>query len=485
MKKLKQLIRNLEVKQTLGSIDISIADVQFDSRVVEKNNLFIAVKGALTDGHLFIEKAIELGAIAIICEDVPKQIDSSVTYIQVEDSSIGLALVAAEFYDHPSSKLKLVGITGTNGKTTVATLLYKLFTELGYHAGLISTVQNLIGESIIPSTHTTPNPLVINQLLAKMVIGGCDYCFMEVSSHAIVQHRINGLNFAGGVFTNLSHDHLDFHHSLDEYIKAKKTFFDLLPKNSFALTNGDDRNGMVMLQNTLAFKKTYALKTLADYKGKVLESHFSGMLLNIDGQELWLRLVGNFNAYNVLAVYGTAMLLEQNQAKVLTILSRIDGASGRFEKMVSATGVIAIVDYAHTPDALENVLKTIVDLRHGESKIITVVGCGGDRDKTKRPEMADVAVKFSDRVIFTSDNPRSEDPYMILKDMESGVSPGKKRKYFTIADRREAIRAAYHLAFPGDIVLVAGKGHETYQEINGVRYPFDDKEVLKDSFNEK
>jgi UDP-N-acetylmuramoyl-L-alanyl-D-glutamate--2,6-diaminopimelate ligase len=308
---------------------------------------------------------------------------------------------------------------------------------------------------------------------------------MEVSSHAIVQHRINGISFAGGVFTNLSHDHLDFHQSFDEYIKAKKTFFDLLPKISFALSNADDRNGTVMLQNTLAFKKTYALRTLADYKGKVLESHFSGMLMNIDGQELWLRLVGNFNAYNVLAVYGTAMLLEQNQAKVLTVLSRIDGAAGRFEKMVSVTGVVAIVDYAHTPDALENVLKTIADLRQGESKIITVIGCGGDRDTAKRPEMAEVAVLFSDKVIFTSDNPRSEDPYAILKDMESGVPPHEKRKYFTIADRREAIRAAYHLAFPGDIVLVAGKGHETYQEVNGVRYAFDDKEVLKDSFNEK
>lgn len=482
---LKQLIGDLECLQVLGSTDITIAEIQFDSRAVGSNSLFVAVKGTLTDGHLFIDKAIGLGASAIICEELPKEIDESVTYIQVSNSAFALALVAAEFYGHPSSKLKLVGITGTNGKTTVATLLQKLFTELGYHAGLLSTVQNLVGERTVASTHTTPDPLALNKLLSEMVDEGCDYCFMEVSSHAVTQHRIDGLNFAGGVFTNLSHDHLDFHKTFDEYIRAKKTFFDHLPKHSFALTNADDKNGMVMLQNTAAFKKTYALRTLADYKGKVLESHFNGMLMSIDGNELWVRLIGNFNAYNILATYGTALLLEQDRAKVLMILSRITGAAGRFETIISPDGIIGIVDYAHTPDALENVLKTILDLRQGTTQVITVVGCGGDRDKTKRPEMAEVAVRMSDKVIFTSDNPRSEEPLAILKDMEAGVPADKKRKYFTISDRREAIRAACHLALSGDIVLVAGKGHETYQEVKGVRHAFDDKEVLIESFNEK
>lgn len=482
---LKQLIGSLECLQTLGSAALSIAEIQFDSRAVRKDTLFVAIKGTLTDGHLYIDKAIELGATAIICEELPKELDGSITYVQVANSALSLALVAAEFYNHPSSKLKLVGITGTNGKTTVATLLHKLFIELGYHAGLLSTIQNLVGEIVIPSTHTTPNPLVLNQLLAQMVDEGCDYCFMEVSSHAIVQHRIDGLTFAGGVFTNLSHDHLDFHETFDNYIKAKKIFFDQLPKHSFALTNGDDKNGMVMLQNTAAFKKTYALRTLSDYKGKVLESHFNGMLMNIDGNELWVRLVGNFNAYNILAVYGTALLLEQDHAKVLMVLSRINGAAGRFETTISPNGIIGIVDYAHTPDALENVLKTIVDLRQGAAQIITVIGCGGDRDKTKRPEMAEVAVRLSDKAILTSDNPRTEEPLAILKDMEAGIPVNKRRKYFTISDRREAIRAACHLALPGDIVLVAGKGHETYQEVKGVRYAFDDKEVLIESFNEE
>lgn len=485
MMNLKQLIGDLECLQVIGGADITIAEIQFDSRAVGSNSLFVAVKGTLTDGHLFIDKAIGLGASAIICEELPKEIDESVTYIQVSNSAFALALVAAEFYGHPSSKLKLVGITGTNGKTTVATLLQKLFTELGYHAGLLSTVQNLVGERVVASTHTTPDPLVLNKLLSEMVDEGCDYCFMEVSSHAVTQHRIDGLNFAGGVFTNLSHDHLDFHKTFDEYIRAKKTFFDHLPKHSFALTNADDKNGMVMLQNTAAFKKTYALRTLADYKGKVLESHFNGMLMSIDGNELWVRLIGNFNAYNILATYGTALLLEQDRAKVLMILSRITGAAGRFETIISPDGIIGIVDYAHTPDALENVLKTILDLRQGTTQVITVVGCGGDRDKTKRPEMAEVAVRMSDKVIFTSDNPRSEEPLGILKDMEAGVPADKKRKYFTISDRREAIRAACHLALSGDIVLVAGKGHETYQEVKGVRHAFDDKEVLIESFNEK
>lgn len=485
MRKLKQLIGEIECLQTIGSVDIAIGAIQFDSRLITRGGLFVAVKGTLTDGHLYIAKAIALGASAIICEELPKETQEGVTYVQVENAALALALVAAEYYGHPSSKLKLVGITGTNGKTTVATLLHKLFIALGYKVGLLSTVENRVDERIVLATHTTPNPLVLNELLAQMVEEGCDFCFMEVSSHAIVQHRIDGLAFAGGVFTNLSHDHLDFHQTFAQYIKAKKIFFDQLPKHSFALTNSDDKNGMVMLQNTRAFKKSYALRSLADYKGKVLESHFNGMLMNIDGNELWLRLVGNFNAYNVLAVYGTALLLEQDHAKVLMVLSRITGATGRFETLVSSRGIIGIVDYAHTPDALENVLKTIVDLRQGEAQIITVVGCGGDRDKTKRPEMAEVAVKLSDKVILTSDNPRSEEPKAILDDMEAGIPITKKRKYFTISDRREAIRAACHLALPGDIVLVAGKGHETYQEIKGVRHAFDDKEVLIESFNEE
>ena len=485
MRKLLQLIGKVHYLQIIGSVDVAVNAIHFDSRTVAKDGLFVAVKGTLTDGHLYISKAIENGASVIVCEDIPVEINKDVTYIKVENAAQALALLAAEYYEHPASKLKLVGITGTNGKTTVATLLHKLFTQLGYKVGLISTVQNLVDEKIIPATHTTPNPLALNALLAQMVEEGCDYCFMEVSSHAIVQHRIDGLLFVGGVFTNISHDHLDFHHTFAEYIRAKKTFFDQLPKHAFALTNFDDKNGMVMLQNTLAFKKTYALRSLSDYKGKVLESHFNGMLMNIDGNELWLRLVGNFNAYNILAAYGTALLLEQDHSKVLMVLSRITGAVGRFETIVSGTGVIGIIDYAHTPDALENVLKTIVDLRQGDAQIITVVGCGGDRDKTKRPEMAEVAVRLSDKVILTSDNPRTEDAKAILDDMEAGVSATKKRKYFTISDRREAIRAACHLAFSGDIVLVAGKGHETYQEIMGVRHAFDDKEVLTESLNEE
>lgn len=484
MMKLSELIISLECLQIFGSVDIAVDEIQFDSRIINQNALFIAVRGTLTDGHLFIERAIERGAVAVVCERLPDKLHGSVTYIQVSNSASSLALLAAEFYGHPSSKLKLVGITGTNGKTTVATLLQKLFTELGYHVGLLSTVHNLIGDKVIAATHTTPDPLALNELLSKMVADGCDYCFMEVSSHAVVQHRVDALRFSGGVFTNLSHDHLDFHKTFDEYIKAKKLFFDHLPKSSFALTNTDDKIGMVMLQNTPAFKKTYALKSMADFKGKVLESHFNGMFMNIDGNELWVRLLGEFNAYNIMAVYGTALLLEQDHSKVLTVLSRITGASGRFETIISPKRVIGIVDYAHTPDALENVLRTIVDLRQGSAQIITVVGCGGDRDRSKRPEMAEVAVRLSDKVIFTSDNPRSEDPLAILRDMEMGVASEKRRKYFTISDRREAIRAACHLAVAGDIILIAGKGHEAYQEIKGVRYEFDDKEVLLESFND-
>lgn len=485
MKKLNNILTGITILQLEGSLDISINQINFDSRKIAKGDLFIAVKGTQTDGHSYIEKAIEKGAKVIVCQELPVKLNKAISYCLVADSALALGIIAHNYYDKPSEKIKLIGVTGTNGKTTVATLLYQLFEGLGYYSGLLSTVQNRIGDHIIPSTHTTPDPISLNALLYEMVEDGCDYCFMEVSSHAIVQHRISGLKFTGGLFTNISHDHLDFHLTFDNYIKAKKTFFDTLPKNAFALTNVDDKNGMVMLQNTKAYKKTYGLKSLADYNARIIESHFSGMLLNIDKEEVWVKLVGEFNAHNILAVYSTAMLLDQDSKKVLTVLSRLKGAEGRFETMISADGKVAIVDYAHTPDALENVLLTIRQLRMNEVQIITVVGCGGDRDKSKRAVMAKVAVDLSDKVILTSDNPRSEDPLVILKNMEEGIPADMKRKSFTISDRREAIRAACHLAQEGDIILVAGKGHETYQEIMGVKHPFDDREVLKETFREQ
>src|SRR5690606_7403194 len=420
-----------------------------------------------------------------VVEVLPETTDTGVTYVLVDDTSYVLGLLATNFYGDPSKDLKLVGVTGTNGKTTIATLLFNLFENLGYHVGLISTVQNKIGGRVLPATHTTPDPIALNSLLREMVDDGCDYCFMEVSSHAVVQQRIAGLRFAGGIFTNITHDHLDFHETFDNYIRAKKKFFDDLDRFAFALTNADDRNGSVMLQNTFAHKKTYGLKNMADFKAKVVESHFDGMLLHIDGHEVWVKLVGGFNAYNLLAVYGTAILLEQETVKVLTAMSEISGAEGRFETIRSSSGVVGVVDYAHTPDAVENVLRTIRELRNGNQQIITVLGCGGDRDKTKRPEMAAVAVKLSDKVIITSDNPRTEDPMAIIHDMEAGVQTSDRKHVFTIAERKEAIRAACHLAQPGDIILVAGKGHEKYQEVNGVRHHFDDKEILEETFNEQ
>jgi len=485
MKKLNNILNGVEILKLEGSLDLLINQLNFDSRKIVSGDLFIAVEGTQTNGHNYIEKAIEQGAVAVICQELPTQLDNSITYCLVADSALVLGIVAHNYYDRPSEKIKLIGVTGTNGKTTVATLLFQLFEGLGYYSGLLSTVQNKIGDRVIPSTHTTPDPINLNALLYEMVEDGCDFCFMEVSSHAIVQHRISGLRFTGGLFTNISHDHLDFHLTFDNYIKAKKMFFDTLPKNAFALTNIDDKNGMVMLQNTKAYKKTYGLKSLADYNARIIESHFSGMLLNIEKEEVWVKLVGEFNAHNILAVYSTAMLLDQDSKKVLTVLSRLQGAEGRFETMISADGKIAIVDYAHTPDALENVLLTIRQLRVNEVQIITVVGCGGDRDKSKRAVMAKVAVDLSDKVILTSDNPRSEDPLMILKDMEGGIPDNLRRKVFTISERKEAIRAACHLAQEGDIILVAGKGHETYQEIMGVKYPFDDREVLKETFKEQ
>lgn len=483
MKTVEQLLEGVEILQRIGDNNSEVKSICFDSRKVETNSVFVATRGTVSDGHAFIDSSILKGANTIVCEELPSALNTDINYILVKNSSRALGLMAANFYDHPSKKIKLVGVTGTNGKTTIATLLYKLFRELGNNVGLISTVENKIDDDIIPSTHTTPDAISINELLLKMLAKGCDYCFMEVSSHATVQERIAGLSFTGAIFSNITHDHLDFHKTFDEYIKAKKYFFDQLPKNAFALTNADDKRGAVMLQNTEAHKKSYALLTMADFKGKLIENQFSGLLLNVDEQEVWFKMIGSFNAYNILAVYGAAILLEQDKLKVLTILSALDGAEGRFEYIVSANGTIGVVDYAHTPDALKNVLQTIHNIRNGNERIITVVGCGGDRDKTKRPIMAEVACKLSDKTILTSDNPRSEDPSEIIKDMEAGISITNRNKTISIVDRKEAIKTACHLANAGDIILVAGKGHEKYQEIAGIKYPFDDKSVLKEQFD--
>ncbi|WP_257668646.1 UDP-N-acetylmuramoyl-L-alanyl-D-glutamate--2,6-diaminopimelate ligase [Parapedobacter tibetensis] len=482
---LKDILHGIPVRQVIGNLNVTVNDLCLDSRQAVANGMFVTVSGTQTDGHLYIDDAIALGASVILCEKLPTTTDDHVTYLQVEDTAFALGVSASNFFGNPSKKLKLVGITGTNGKTTIATLLFKLFSKMGYKAGLLSTVQNQVGDRVVEATHTTPDPIALNRLLHEMVETGCDYCFMEVSSHAIVQQRISGLNFAGGIFSNITHDHLDFHKTFAAYIKAKKTFFDGLDRFAFALSNADDKNGLVMLQNTFAHKKTYGIKSMADFKVKVNESHFDGMKLYLDGQEVWVKLVGGFNAYNVLAVYGAAILLEQETMKVLTALSSITGAEGRFDTTISNKGVIGVIDYAHTPDAVRNVLETIQGLRKNKENIITVLGCGGDRDKAKRPQMAVVAVKHSDKLIITSDNPRTEDPMQIIHDMEVGIPENRKRNVFSIADRREAIRAACHLARPGDIILVAGKGHEKYQEVDGKRYDFDDKEVLIKAFNEQ
>ena len=484
MKILKDILYGVSLKQVIGSTETEITNICFDSRLAEKGSAFVAVKGTQTDGHQYIRKAVELGASAVICEELPEALIEGVCYVQTDNSAKALGIIASNFYDNPSSQLKLVGITGTNGKTTVATLLFKLFRDLGYKVGLLSTVQNHINDRVISSTHTTPDPIALNKLLGEMIESGCDYCFMEVSSHAVSQHRIEGLEFAGGIFTNLTHDHLDYHKTFDAYLKAKKEFFDGLGKNAFALTNADDKNGKVMLQNTKAHKKTYGLKNLADYKAKIIENQFSGLMLDIDGSEVWFKLVGSFNAYNLLAVYAAGMLLEQDRLKVLTALSKLTGAEGRLDYLASGNGRIGIIDYAHTPDAVQNVLSTIQNIRKGNEKVISVIGCGGDRDKAKAPIMAQVACDWSDKVILTSDNPRTEDPQQIIKEMEEGVLPHNKKKTLSILDRKEAIRTACHLAAPGDIILVAGKGHEKYQEINGIKHPFDDKQVLIDLFKE-
>lgn len=483
MANLKDILYKVSLQSVSGKTDLEVKGIHFDSRKVGPGDVFIATRGTQVDGHDFIENAIDKGAIAVICEELPDKQPTDVTFIQVLDSCSAMGILASNFYGNPSDKLKLVGVTGTNGKTTTVTLLFNLFSELGYNAGLLSTVENKIKDKVIPSTHTTPDSISINALLADMVKEGCTHAFMEVSSHAVVQQRIAGLKFAGGVFTNITHEHLDYHKTFDEYIKAKKLFFDNLPSSAFALSNADDKRGAVMLQNTKANKMTFSLKTMADFRARIKTNSFQGLELVIDNRDVWFKLTGTFNAYNLIAIYATAVLLGEEPEEVLTSLSNLDPARGRFERMVSSEGIIAIVDYAHTPDALENVLNTIADIRGGNEKVITVVGCGGNRDTAKRPVMADLATKLSDKVILTSDNPRNEDPEEILKQMQTGVSKAEVKKVITIQDRKEAIKTAVMLAERGDIILIAGKGHETYQEIKGIKHPFDDKEVVNEMFN--
>lgn len=482
MKQLNKILKTNHILEVNGDEDLQVHGLVFDSRLVTKGTLFFAMPGTLTDGHKYIQTAIEKGAIAVVCETLPNSLHPHITYIKVSSSAAALGYAASTFFDNPSHKIKLVGITGTNGKTTTVTLLHHLANRLGRKAGLISTVQNQIGTEVVPSTHTTPDAIELNKLLKRMVNSGCKFCFMEVSSHAIHQKRIEGLIFTGGIFSNISHDHLDYHKSFSEYIKAKKAFFDNLNEDAFALTNIDDRNGMVMVQNTKAKTYTYSLRSMANYKCKVVEQQPQGMLLTMDNTELWSRLIGNFNAYNLLAVYATAMILGFNHQETLTILSDIKPVNGRFENMIAPNGVMAIIDYAHTPDALENVVSTIQKIRPTGKRLITVVGTGGNRDKTKRPIMAQVAIQGSDMVILTSDNPRNEEPTQIVEDMKKGVDPSSVGKVLTIIDRREAIRTACLLANSGDIVLVTGKGHETYQEVNGVKHHFDDKEEVNEIF---
>lgn len=479
--KLKRLLKNIKTIQIIGDTTPVVSTIEFDSRKANKGCLFVATKGTQVDGHQYISAAIDKGATMILCEELPETLQEKITYVQVENSSTALGLVASNFYDNPSKKLKLVGVTGTNGKTTTVTILYNLFTELGYKVGLLSTVENIIAGQVIPATHTTPDAVQLNALLQQMVDSGCEFAFMEVSSHAIHQQRIAGLHFVGGLFTNITHDHLDYHKTFQEYIKAKKLFFDNLGKTAFALTNIDDKRGRVMLQNTRAAQHTYSLKQSADFKAKIIDNGLTGLQLDLDGQEFYGRLIGEFNAYNTLAVYAVAVLLGEEKMEVMACLSMLKSAEGRFDYMAAPTrNLIGIVDYAHTPDALEKVLSTIHQLNSGVGQIITVVGCGGDRDTKKRPVMAKVACDYSQQVILTSDNPRSEEPNVILKDMEAGIPPYATQKTITIADRKEAIKVACRLAKDGDIILIAGKGHEKYQEIKGVKHPFDDKKILEE-----
>ncbi len=480
---LKNILSAIEPLKVVGSDNVEVSALFIDSRKVSAGSMFIAISGTAIDGHAFIDKAIASGATVIVCEQLPEEQLPGVTYVQVKSSNKAAGFLAAAFYGNPSSKMKVVGVTGTNGKTTTTTLLFNLFKGLGYKCGLISTVQNRIDDVIEVSTHTTPDAISVQTLLTRMQAAGCSHVFMEVSSHAIHQHRIAGIEFAGAAFTNITHDHLDYHKNFDEYIRVKKQLFDELPAGSFALTNADDKRGMVMLQNTKAEKYTYSLRMPANFKGKVLENNLTGLVMHIDNHEAYFRMIGTFNAYNLLAVYGIATLMGEDKMQVLATLSNLHGAAGRFETFMSENDkVLGIVDYAHTPDALINVLATINQLRTGGQQLITVIGCGGDRDRAKRPIMAEVACEHSDKAILTADNPRSEDPEVILNEMESGLTMSHKRKVLRITDRKEAIKTACALAQPNDIVLIAGKGHETYQEIKGVKYPFDDREILVEAF---
>lgn len=478
MKLLKDILYRAGIEEVVGSTNVAIENVCIDSRQAKKFSLFVAVSGMQVDGHDYIQRAIEQGSVAIVCETLPKVLVKDVNYVQVKNSRYAAGVIASNFFDNPSRNLKLVGVTGTNGKTTTATLLYELFVVLGYKVGLISTVRNLINGVEVVATHTTPDPINLNKLLAEMVEAGCEFCFMEVSSHALHQHRVAGLDFTGAIFTNITHDHLDYHETFKNYIAAKKMLFDGLSSKAFALVNVDDKNGEVMVQNTKAKVISYGLKSMADRKAKILENNLTGLVLNIDGQEVITRLIGSFNAYNILSVYGAAIELKEEKLQILTTLSNLHSPEGRFQFFKTPNNILGIVDYAHTPDALANVLSTIQGLRTGNEKLLTLVGCGGDRDKTKRPEMARIAAEGSDKVILTSDNPRSEEPQQIIEDMKKGLDPVTVRKAVTILDRAEAIRTACMLAQPGDIILVAGKGHEKYQEIKGVKTPFDDMEIL-------
>ncbi len=484
MRKLSEILNDIEIIKIIGNPDVLVYKMYIDSRLITNNSIFVAICGTQVDGHNFIDGVIKAGAKAIICEKIPSETVNYVTYVQVKSTSLLLGPIADSYYEHPSSKLKVIGVTGTNGKTTIATLLYKLFRRLGSRSGLISTVVNYVDSKSFDSTHTTPDAISINKLLNKMVEAGCKYCFMEVSSHSIVQHRINGITFAGGIFTNLTHDHLDYHKTFEEYLTAKKKFFDDLPATSFAITNADDKNGKIMLQNTKAKTFTYSLHSLSDYNATIIESHINGMLLKINNIEMWTRLIGKFNASNILAIYSTAILLDADKEKMMLELSDLTAVDGRFEYFTSPKQYTAIVDYAHTPDALLNVLQTIKQLIKNNGKIITVVGAGGNRDKTKRPIMAKVSAELSDKVILTSDNPRNEKPEDIITDMKQGLDKELSKKVLTIIDRCEAIRTACQLATHGDMVLIAGKGHETYQEVNGIKSHFDDREEVKKIFND-
>ncbi|MBR6121287.1 MAG: UDP-N-acetylmuramoyl-L-alanyl-D-glutamate--2,6-diaminopimelate ligase [Prevotella sp.] len=481
--KLSELLKNIGTKAVIGPADVEISDVNIDSRRIAPGHLFVAVKGTVTDGHKFIAKAIELGAAAILCEDLPEQLNENVAYVQVDSTEAVVGTVATTFQGNPSAKVKLVGVTGTNGKTTIATLLYNMFRKLGYKCGLLSTVCNYIEGEPIPADHTTPDPIELNRLLRRMVDAGCQYVFMECSSHAIAQHRIGGLTFAGGIFTNLTRDHLDYHKTVENYRDAKKAFFDMLPKEAFAITNADDKNGLFMVQNTKATIKTYSTRSMADYRARIIECHFEGMYLEMDGHEVGVQFIGKFNVSNLLAVYAAAVMLGQQPEDVLVVMSTLKSVAGRLEPIRSEEGVTAIVDYAHTPDALENVLNAIHEVLNGKGQVITVCGAGGNRDKGKRPLMAQEAVKQSDRVIITSDNPRFEEPQDIINDMLAGLDQKQLKKVISIADRREAIKTAVALAQKGDVILIAGKGHEDYQEIKGVKHHFDDREVVREIFN--